>query len=181
MTVAASRFATPKQVAFIGRLFAEGRRAESPDPTINVPEEVGMLTTNEASRFIDALLRSPRAIVPLADGNPAVEPGIYQTPDGSLFKVQKSKGSENLYAKKLTRIGGQRLTEPGEIVHWEFQYAPGAIRVLRAEQKLTLDEAKQFGIKYGVCCVCGAFLKDAKSVANGIGPVCAKRFAWKAA
>lgn len=89
--------------------------------------------------------------------------------------MQAGKESGNLYAKALTRIGGKRLTRDDATVSWEFVYAPGAIHSLTAAQRMTLAEAKAFGIQYGVCCVCGAFLKDAKSVAAGIGPVCVKR------
>ena len=102
------------------------------------------------------------------------EVGMYNT-GTDIYKVQAAKESGNLYAKRLVPIGGQRLSENDERVRWEFQYAAGAIRDLKPEQRMTLEAAKAFGIKFGVCCVCGAFLKDATSVANGIGPVCAGR------
>jgi hypothetical protein len=63
-----------------------------------------------------------------------------------------------------------------DIEEMGFIYSAGAMRVLTPEMKMTLEEAKQFGIETGICCVCGAYLTDAKSVAEGIGPVCAKRF-----
>lgn len=103
-----------------------------------------------------------------------VEPGMYKH-ERDLFKVQRSKGSGNLYAKRLASIGGSRLTDENAVVHFEFQYDQGAIYSLKASERMTLEEAKAFGIQYGVCCVCGLPLKDAKSVAAGIGPVCGKR------
>jgi hypothetical protein len=154
--------ATTNQRAFIGKLVAQGRG------TVTAAEP---LTKRDASAIIERLL----ATLPPAAPDPVTEPGIYRTADARLFKVQRSKESGNLYAKELVAIGGDRLTENGETVQWEFRYAAGAIYRLTATERVTLEQAKAFGIQYGVCCVCGALLKDAKSVAAGIGPVCAKR------
>jgi Family of unknown function (DUF6011) len=38
--------------------------------------------------------------------------------------------------------------------------------------------AKAHGLKTGVCSCCGRALTDPKSVAAGIGPVCAKNYGW---
>lgn len=106
---------------------------------------------------------------------PVTEPGMYRDASETIFKVQRSKSSDRLYAKKLQPISGTRLTETDERVRWEFVYDSGAVYRLEPSQRLSLDEAKSFGIRFGVCCVCGAFLKDATSVEQGIGPVCGKR------
>jgi hypothetical protein len=111
---------------------------------------------------------------PKTDPDRVTEPGMYKH-GADLFKVQAAKGSGNLYAKRLASIGGARLTDEDQVVHFEFQYDQGAIYSLKASERMTLDEARAFGIQYGVCCVCGLSLKDAKSVAMGIGPVCIKR------
>lgn len=147
--------ATPKQLAFIARL---GGAVSSP------------LTRDDASRIIGELLKS-QTPTPIA----VTDPGMYRSADGTIYKVQRSKQDETrLYAKRLTPIGGQRLREEdNEVVRWEFTYDAGAVRSLTPDQRLTLDEAKAFGLRYGVCCVCGATLKDATSVKAGIGPICA--------
>jgi hypothetical protein len=106
--------------------------------------------------------------------DPVVDEGMYQH-ERDIYRVQRSKTSGNLYAKRLVDISGNRLSESDVVVNWEFQYDPGAIRTLRSSERMTLDQARLFGIQYGVCCVCGITLKDAKSVQAGIGPVCAKR------
>ena len=96
-----------------------------------------------------------------------LEAGIYRVGD-DWFKVQKAvHGSGNMYAKRLV------VTSPGEAT---FEYAPGAIRNITADHKVSLEEARQFGHVYGVCCNCGATLTDEKSIVAGIGPVCAKKF-----
>lgn len=101
--------------------------------------------------------------------------GMYRTVGDDMFKVQRSKQSGYLYAKHLRACEGTRLTETDERAQWEFVYSPGAINALTDEMALSVTEAMEFGIKYGVCCVCGARLKDAKSVRDGIGPICQKR------
>jgi hypothetical protein len=182
--------ATDKQCAFIEKLRAE--RGMAPLTAIDWQG----LTVKAASAAIDALLKirtaEPRRIEyarvdgeydGVANGRPyayaqplaerVTEPGMYRGPDGDPVKVQKSRGSDRLYAKRLVRIGGERLTETDAVVRFEFQYEQGLSYHLRASDRMTLEEAKAFGIRYGVCCVCGAFLKDATSVANGIGPICA--------
>jgi hypothetical protein len=152
-----------KQIAFLSRLSAER----------GIPM-ASVTSRKAASALIDALLRTPAA--PKQAAAEPLTPGIYRNEAGEIFKVQASRdNSGKVYAKKLQPIGGRRLTELDEIVKWEFVYAMGAIRTLTAANRLTLEEAKQFGIKYGVCIVCGRLLSDATSVANGIGPVCATR------
>ncbi len=159
--------ATPNQISFISRLVTER----------NLPSPQGTLTKGQASTLIDTLLKVPVAKaapkIEVVQEDAVTECGMYRDGLGQICKVQKSRDSENLYAKRLVKIGGERLSETNEVVKWEFVYEAGLIYRLQASQRMTLEEAKQFGIQFGVCCVCGAFLKDAKSVAAGIGPVCA--------
>ena len=91
--------------------------------------------------------------------------GMYQMPDGTIFKVQRAKvgGSGQLYAKRLEVEDGTGT----------FVYAPGAITRLDASMRMTLEQAKAYGKLYGVCCKCGSPLTDEISITNGIGPVCA--------
>lgn len=163
--------ATEKQIAFISKLMTE--RAPVPKRFAGA---IADMSTGQASKFITELLASPRMVSQSTNGSTTArvtEVGMYRTPDGKIFKVQATKDTSNLYAKALTPIGGERLTETDTVVGWEFTYAPGALRTLTPDMRLSLDDAKAFGIRYGVCCVCGRTLKDATSVANGIGPICA--------
>jgi hypothetical protein len=100
----------------------------------------------------------------------AVEPvteGMYRTPEDVIYKVVKAvHGSGRLYAQRLEIEGNSG----------RFEYAGGAIRSLRAEWKMTLEQAKAFGSLYGFCVRCGATLTDDVSIKAGIGPVCAGRF-----
>jgi hypothetical protein len=139
--------ASIKQVGFINTLLSE--RVYSGEP-INF----GTLSSREASDLISLLISSPR--------HNRVDVGMYQTPDGEIYRVQPSRETGNLYAKHMLVGGG-------------FEYERGAISRLTPADKMTLEQAKAWGMETGVCCVCGAFLTDEKSVQEGIGPVCAKR------
>jgi hypothetical protein len=112
--------------------------------------------------------RKPKASAVAAKPSAEVtEDGMYQIPGGDVVKVQIAKqGSGNLYAKRLV------VDEDGG----SFEYEQGLIRKLRPEWKMSLEDAKAFGRLYGVCCNCGADLTDEHSIAEGIGPICAKRF-----
>lgn len=96
-----------------------------------------------------------------------VVPGMYLTATGDIVKVQIAKTSGKPYAKRLAHTPG--VAKP------EFVYEAGLIRSITVDMRMTLAQATAFGVATGVCCVCSAFLTDPKSVAAGIGPVCAKR------
>lgn len=167
--------ATAKQVDYA--LFLSERKGV-PAPAREVVER---FTRAQISQVIDQLQSRPDAPKAQQAGDRiaakvaakaqtrVTEDGMYRTPDGDIFKVQIAKqGSGNLYAKKLV------LDE--ESKSGSFEYAPGAINTLRAEWKMSLEEAKEFGKLYGVCCKCGRELTDETSIAEGIGPICAGKF-----
>jgi hypothetical protein len=108
--------------------------------------------------------------------------GIYQTADGTIYKVQIAKqGSGNLYAKRLVitpnACGGcERCDGEGTCAKGTFQYAAGAIHTLRADERMSEADARAFGALYGICCACGADLTDERSIAAGIGPICGAKY-----
>ena len=127
----------------------------------------GTLDKTRASRAIDLLRVAPKIVAapkPAAD----LEVGMYRK-GGEIYRIHRSRESGRLYAKRLVLD----LLAKREA---SFVYDRGAIMLLTAEDRMSLSEAKAFGVETGICCVCGAFLTDPKSVAEGIGPVCAKRF-----
>jgi hypothetical protein len=111
---------------------------------------------------------------------PKATPGVYES-DGEVFIVKLNREKTGVYAKKLVVIGGSRLTEAGTVVQIDFEYSPGAVYKLREEHRMPLARAQELTVKYGKCINCGLALKDAKSVARGIGPVCMKAFTAHAA
>lgn len=120
------------------------------------------LTKAEASELIGKLKnlpylpRAPRAGAPVSD---LVE-GIYFA-QGEVYKAKKS-GAGRIYALKL--VGSS------------WSYDPSHVRGLAIENLITLEQASEFGIRTGVCAICGIPLTNLDSLERGIGPVCAKRF-----
>lgn len=125
-------------------------------------DRFGRLSENQ----LGAVERNMARPVRVANPNPVIEVGMYRTEEG-VFRVKSSRESGNLYAMKYN--------PQAQVKSERFSYARGGIYRLSAGDRLTLAEAQALGHEFGVCCVCGALLTDAQSVARGIGPVCAKR------
>lgn len=85
--------------------------------------------------------------------------GMYKLND-QIYKVRRSEAGY-LYALLLTEDG--------------FQFAKGAIRNIKPEHRMTLEEAKAYGRQTGTCCQCGRELTNETSIREGIGPVCGGR------
>lgn len=106
-----------------------------------------------------------------------ISEGFYKH-NARIFKVQKAvHGSGRLYAKVL------EVEETGEVdgkteYKGTWEYAKGAVFQLRPEEKLTQEQAAEFGKLYGVCCLCGRTLTNEESIAAGIGPICAGKQGW---
>lgn len=158
--------ATPNQINYLRDLLAT--RVIDADVRSDLEARLsdGTLDKDRASRAIDTLRSAPKTAPKAATAS--LDEGVYRR-DGVIFRVHRSRESGNLYAKRLEfdLFGGSKP---------RFVYAKGAISSLAPTHKMSRDEAKAFGVETGICCVCGAFLTDDKSVAEGIGPVCAKRF-----
>lgn len=139
---------TPAQLSFIAKLAATAG-VEAPAVT----------TKTEASAAIDAL---KKATGDTRRQGPAVEleEGMYIAAE-RVFRVVRGKTGGNLYAK--------------ELLNGSFVYAPGVIRDLTPDHRMTLEQAASIGHLTRHCCVCAKLLTDPKSVAAGIGPVCAGR------
>lgn len=133
------------------------------------------MTRQEISRAIDTMKAMPDAAK--KSDTPQVTEGMYRDPGtGTIYKVQVAHhGSGNLYAKQLVKLDEVRVKRNKEYSH-DFEYAPGVIRAIKPEWKMTRDEAAEWGRLYGACCKCGTILTDEKSIAAGIGPVCAESF-----
>lgn len=166
--------ATEKQIGFLRKLMDERELPYTEDV-------LAKLGKRDASALIDTLLKTPKPVkTPAAPAprprstSPEVTEGMYRNPQtGEIFKVQRAvHGSGHPYAKVLVVETDE---ETGE--HFaSFEMARGMVYRLKAEWKLTLEEAKAFGALYGTCCVCARTLTDEKSIEAGIGPICAGKF-----
>ena len=84
--------------------------------------------------------------------------------DGEVYRVVVSRGSGRPYALLLVEAPGA------------FEYAPGAVRHLSEDTLMTLEEARDYGVRHGVCAACGRTLTNPESIEYGIGPVCRTRY-----
>ncbi|WP_329368829.1 DUF6011 domain-containing protein [Streptomyces sp. NBC_00669] len=130
----------------------------------------GDMTFHLARLYLDRLIPAARALRTLkAAARPApaecLEPGMYAR-DGKVYRVVLSEAGR-LYAKLWTE--GDNDTPA------RFEFAPGAIRDLRPEHRMSADDAKAYSRRLGACCVCGKTLTDPASIERGIGPVCADK------
>jgi len=148
-----SKPASEKQIAFLSTLASERVHELAID--------FAALTSGQASSLIETLLGSPRKTGGSVER--ITEEGMYQNAGGDIFRVQTSRQSGNLYAKRLDVFDGG------------FIYEPGALRNIKPSDRLSVEQAKALGVQYGFCIVCGILLTDPKSVEQGIGPVCIKR------
>ena len=150
-----SKPASDKQVAFLTTLASE-RVYEG-------ATEFATLTSAEASDLIGQLLNAPRTPSTSTAYERITDEGVYQNAEGDIFRVQRSRESGNLYAKRL------------DIFEGGFVYEAGLLRKITPSDRLGVEQAKALGVQYGFCVVCGILLTDPKSVEQGIGPVCIKR------
>lgn len=147
--------ATSSQIAYLESL-ATSRVISAPLPVFTT------LSKSEASALISELKnlpyvpRAPRAGAPASD---LVE-GIYFR-NNEVYKVKKSSAGR-MYALILRGSS--------------WSYDPSHVRGLTLENRITLEQASEFGIRTGVCAICGIPLTNLDSLERGIGPVCASRF-----
>ena len=149
--------ATEKQVQFIARLVEE--REIPPTGTARLLLEMWEFdrTRETATVLIDALMALPRLVE-------APAPSGLHVLDGEVYRVVVSRGSGRPYALLLVEAPGA------------FEYAPGAVRHLSEDTMMTLEEARDYGVRYGVCVACGRTLTNPESIEYGIGPVCRTRY-----
>jgi hypothetical protein len=178
---------TPKQLAFLNRLLAEATELldsretitgcewpEAQDAVSRMRASADRMTRREASAAIDSAMDNNRKLreelkglgvqaePTLSEPQYVTETGMYRV-NGRIYKVLPSRSSERHYAKELVGEGDGT---------YRFTYAPGAMRLIRAEHRMTDEQAREFGRTTGICCVCTTTLTDPKSIAAGIGPVC---------
>jgi hypothetical protein len=147
--------ASPRQISFLRTL------ADERGVTLDGTRNPAGLNVREASDLIEVLLGMPKPASQVSFVE--LELGMYRLANGDIYRVQRSRESGRLYAKKLDWANNT------------FVFESGAMRLLTADDRMTLDEAKAWGVETGICCVCSAFLTDPRSVEAGIGPVCARR------
>lgn len=155
--------ATPKQVEFINAL-ADTRPTRLADLLAETgATSLDTLPRADASRLIDALKAAPEETPEHGDQNAdALVQGIYRTPDGEVFKVAPSPRSGVLVAQSFNGTS------------WDYRGA--AHRFVTADQRLTLEEAAEYGRETGNCVACGRTITNPESLATGLGIICRGKY-----
>lgn len=114
---------------------------------------------------------------------PTITEGVWRLPDGTVYKVQTSRGygggeAGRLYGKRLVWLDepvekvkrGKTYTVTGELV-----YEAGVPRTLREGYAVQLgdEDAAMVGSLASVCMFCGLDLTDERSQFAGYGKDCA--------
>lgn len=99
------------------------------------------------------------------------------------LKAALQSPAANLAEEGVYRVGsavyrvvtkdGRRFAE--QMVQGKYVYAKGMVYRLRPDQRMTLDEAREWGRKQIRCVRCGTPLSRPESREAGIGPVCATK------
>jgi hypothetical protein len=179
-----------KQIKFVLRLAGERRFDRIGSDGVERMDWVAAVIENGATKrqvsaMISDLVKMPIDDREVASSVPApreavdttvkLTPGVFQV-DGQVYVVKFNQAKTHLYAKRLVEIKSDRLNVDGDYVQVEFEYAPGAIGKIKPEHRMGFESAKALTLRYGRCINCGRKLKAAKSVEQGIGPVCRKAF-----
>lgn len=183
--------ATEKQIAFIEKLENELTEKLSwvPFDDTNVERikaqfsagktsmEMGKLnggiSKQIASGYISSLLQminffpstrptTTPSVVAILDNTREPAPiGVYKK-DGDYYRVATLRNSER---RAAYRWNGRR---------WD--YARGYVFQLTADELLSVEEVRAFGLRTGMCAICGRTLTDPESVQKGIGPICEGKY-----
>lgn len=149
-----------KQTSFLDLLFKSRQGADTITnsylKSLNL-DSIFALNKDQATNLISALNQQPKIVRTIVDV------GAYKH-DGVIYSVRKGRESGNTHAFSFNF----------QTKKWEF--ARGVIYELVDTERLSLVEAIQFGVLTGTCVHCGATLTQRKSVLQGIGPVCAKKY-----
>ena len=130
------------------------------------------LSKRECSQMIDRLKKAQWK----PSGTRLAEPGLYETPDGTIVLVYKSSYVDAVLAKKLVLTQAGVGTDGKTIWEGDWQRASGFQYKMKADWAVSFDRAAEFGRAFGICMRCGRILENEDSIARGIGPKCAQYF-----
>lgn len=181
----AERMATEKQAEWLGKL--SGKDVSEEIEAIRIKGKNA--TFAEAHKALDVLFKAGSKSVErkATENHPESNTEAFEVVEGmylyqnEVYKVQRAvHGSGQLYAKRLVKLEESytKISRNKEIlVTHEFVYEGARIlRSFTAENKMTKDQAIEYGALYGVCCVCSKTLTDEKSIERGMGKTCASKF-----
>lgn len=153
--LAISNPASDAQLGLLRKLFVEKFDAEK------AAECAAWLDTHKLSKATASHKITTLLAMPTVNRPAELDEGMYKVGE-EIFKV---------YRTQAGHIATKQLTEDG------FEYTGRKpLATIKAEHRMTLDEAKEYGKVTGTCCNCGRMLTNEESIAAGIGPICASKF-----
>lgn len=180
------KYASDKSLAYM-RSLARDRDTSSlvstmPSAWLNVFRYViggnDIVAQSDVSKFIDALKKCPTREQVEASHHmdyiaervtrkqQELTDGMYRSHRDIIYKVYHTQTGQQV-AKRLVD------DYPNG---WKFKYEGKApLHFLKPTERMSIDDAMEFGKIYGQCCMCGRTLTDELSIEMGIGPVCGKR------
>lgn len=90
-----------------------------------------------------------------------LDAGMYSR-NGTPFRVYPARNGGHLLAQSM--------------IDGKWVYMGAASRFVTADMKMSLEEAREYGLQTGVCICCARVLTDPESVERGIGPVCLRKY-----
>lgn len=127
------------------------------------------LTFKAVKKIIEALKDAPWKPRPARpDAASAVEltEGLYELPDGTIYRLKTAQRSKRMFAAKAEFIDG----------FVRFEYERGGMNRVKPEHKMSLERADELSLKFAQCMCCDRELSNKVSVALGIGPICRAKY-----
>jgi hypothetical protein len=166
--------ATEPQINYLNSLLAARPTDCVPAKRAQFVITANLLTKGVVSELIDQL----KAVPVIAAPTPPF--GYYLVPveglDDAIYYFDKTKKD---YTPRLRRLRVKK-NYAGKILGGRWTVVGGTVqaaKILAGIAPLTETETGKLGKQFGFCVRCGRLLTDPVSVANGIGPVCAKYWA----
>jgi hypothetical protein len=91
--------------------------------------------------------------------------GVYHGHNGVYYRVKATLAGK-LWPHVITK------TETGV----EFTFSRDGFNHIEPKDRLTVEEVNALGLLFGRCVLCGKELTVKKSVLQGLGPICAKKY-----
>ncbi len=134
------------------------------------------LTFEKADASIKWCLQLPR--IEFTQQEP-VAVGVYRINE-TIYIVKPNRDGTRRYAVRLV-VSPPRLTENGEEVNFSYEQARGVVYQLTPADRMSVDDLRDFMIKYRKCVKCGKSLKRPETLlrAEEIGVMVGKTCATK--
>ena len=123
------------------------------------------LDRKDVSAIIGHLQQAPLMPVAIA----ITEVGAYLV-EGVIYSIRKGSQSKMWHVWTYNDSFKKYLRENDKVKE------DSILQKVQPSNRLTLETAVKYSVQTGICCHCGRTLTVLKSVAGGIGPICAKRY-----